>query len=67
MEVFIKKIIFLLGLLTTAGLFSSCITLPDGHGGSYSYPAGENEIEYKRPDGSKMRVKQDGTISRTSL
>ena len=43
-------------------LLSSCIALPDGHGGTYVYPIGDDEIEYKRPDGSKMTVSQDGTI-----
>ncbi len=57
-----KKFILIISLVLTTMLLSSCIALPDGHGGTYVYPIGDDEIEYKRPDGSKMTVNQDGTI-----
>ena len=56
-----KKIIFAFLVLSSL-LFSSCIVLPDAQGGYYSYPIGDDEIEYTRPDGSKMTVNQDGTV-----
>lgn len=57
-----KKLILIISLAMAVMSMSSCIALPDGHGGTYVYPIGDDEIEYKRPDGSKMTVNQDGTI-----
>ena len=45
-------------------LFSSCIVLPDNQGGYYTYPVGDDEIEYTRPDGSKAIITQDGTVKK---
>ena len=53
---------FLAFLALSSLLFSSCILLPDAHGGYYTYPIGDEEIEYTRPDGSKMIVNQDGSV-----
>ena len=57
-----KKIYLIISIVLAAMMFSSCIALPDAQGGYYVYPVGDDEIEYTRPDGSKMTVSQDGTI-----
>jgi hypothetical protein len=57
-----KKIIFVLSITLITSLFSSCVVLPDGNGGYYSYAISDDEIEYKRPDGSKITVGRDGNI-----
>lgn len=56
-----KKLFFTFLVLSSL-LFSSCIVLPDAQGGHYTYPLGDDEIEYTRPDGSKMTINQDGTV-----
>ena len=56
-----KKLYLAIFALSTL-LFSSCIVLPDSQGGHYTYPLGDDEIEYTRPDGSKMTINQDGTV-----
>ena len=58
-----KKIIFVLAIALAASLFSSCVVLPDGKGGTYTYALGDDEIEYKNPDGSKTIINQDGTVT----
>ena len=59
-----KKIIFILALALTTSLFSSCLILPDGNGGTYTYAFGDDEIEYKNPDGSTTIINQDGSVKR---
>ena len=56
-----KKLLIIFLALSSI-LFSSCILLPDAQGGYYTYPIGDDEIEYTRPDGSKMTINQDGTV-----
>ncbi len=58
-----KKIILIASLLLATGLLTSCLILPDGKGGTYTYALGDDEIEYKNPDGSKTIVNQDGTVT----
>lgn len=58
-----KKIILIASLLLATVLFTSCVVLPDGKGGTYTYALGDDEIEYKNPDGSKTIVNQDGTVT----
>jgi hypothetical protein len=62
-EMFMKKIILIASLLLATVLFTSCLILPDGKGGTYTYALGDDEIEYKNPDGSKTIVNQDGTVT----
>ena len=52
-----------MAIALAASLFSSCVVLPDGKGGTYTYALGDDEIEYKNPDGSKTIVNQDGTVT----
>ena len=56
------KKIFIAFLALSSILLSSCILLPDAQGGYYTYPLGDDEIEYTRPDGSKITASQDGTV-----
>ena len=57
-----KKTILAISIFLAAMFFTSCIVLPDSQGGYYAYPIGDDEIEYTRPDGSKMTINQDGTV-----
>ncbi len=57
------KIILIASLLLATILLTSCLILPDGKGGTYTYALGNNEIEYKNPDGSKTIINQDGTVT----
>ena len=56
------KKLYLAFFVVSSILFSSCIVLPDAQGGFYTYPVGDDEIEYTRPDGSKTIINQDGTV-----
>ena len=56
------KKLYLVFFVVSSLLFSSCIVLPDAQGGFYTYPVGDDEIEYTRPDGSKTIINQDGTV-----
>ena len=56
-----RKTCFVFFVLSSL-LFSSCIVLPDSQGGYYSYPIGDDEIEYSRPDGSKIIINQNGIV-----
>ena len=62
-EVFMKKIILIASLLFATVLLTSCLIIPDGKGGTYTYAIGDDEIEYKNPDGSKTIINQDGTVT----
>lgn len=57
-----KQFFTIFALLILVCLFSSCILLPDAQGGYYTYPIGNDEIEYSRPDGSKIIINQDGIV-----